>query len=331
MEKSLISIIVSVYNGEKYLGECIESVLNQDYKNIEFIIVNDGSPDGSLAIIKKYAAQDSRIKLIDKENGGVSHSRNAALDIAKGDYVCIIDQDDVLGIDYVSYFYKLIVENEAEIALTPDVIKFFGKVNEAQSETDYVSVISGEEAAITMLYHKYVIAPWNKMISRDLIERNNLRFNTKYFNGEGFAYSVQAFQYANRVAVGHRKVYCYRVGDPNSGASVFKEEYIHSSIDAQQYIKNTMPSQTSELMKAWEFSNWHTHCDALNVMVGCGVTKTHSELYKTIKSVCKDEAWRSISAPISLQQKLRCIMFAICPYMAAKVINTFRVRKFKKA
>lgn len=190
---------------------------------------------------------------------------------------------------------------------------------------------SGEQTAIEMLYHKIIIAPWNKMISRKLLDNNHVRFNPDFFGGEGFAFSVQSYQYAERIAVGHKLVYHYRVGDPESGASKFRESTIHSSINAQQYIKDTFVHETSELLKAWKFSKRHTYCDCLNIMVGCGVAKQYKDLYKELEQVCKSEATCAFSAPISAQQKLRGILFKIDPYMAAKIINHFRIRKFEKA
>lgn len=325
-----MSIIASVYKGEKYLRECIESVLVQDYSNIELIMVDDGSPDNSGDIMDEYAAKDSRVKVIHKENSGVSKSRNIALRQAKGKYICLLDQDDVLAKDYVSYFYRLIKLNNADVAATPSPYKFFGKAPLFLDGKDRVDVISGEAAAISMLYHKMVIAPWNKMVSKALIDQYNIQFQPQFFNGEGFAFSIECFLHSKKVAIGHRAVYGYRVGDPNSGASKFKEAWINSSINAQQYIKSTIQRPSAELMKAWSFSNWHTHCDVLNVMVGCGVRKSHKDLYEKIRKVCYTEAYRAFGAPISLQQKFRGVMFSISPYMAAKVINHFRIRKFSK-
>lgn len=333
MNTPLITIIVGIYNGQKFLAECIESIIHQDYKNIEIILVDDGSNDNSAQIIDNFSAKDNRIIPLHQTNSGVSSSRNNALSIAKGEYICVMDQDDLLASDYVSYFYRLIKENDAEIALTPDADKFFKKIHpdsERQKKSDIVRVISGEQAAIEMLYHKYVIAPWNKMISRKLIDENDLKFNTKYFNGEGFAFSIECFLHAKRVAIGQRHIYHYRVGDPNTGASIFKLQYIHSSIDAQQYIKSTFVNPSHELLKAWHFSNWHTHCDAFNVIVGCGAEKKDAELYASIREFCQKNANCAFCAPISEQQKLRGFLFKINPKFAAKFINYFRIRKFKK-
>lgn len=328
----LITIIVSVYNGERYLAECIESVLHQDYPQIELIAVDDGSTDRSGKILDEYADKDKRMIVIHKENSGVSLSRNCAIDTAKGDYIALLDQDDILSPHYISYFYGLIAKCNAEIALTPRPSLFFIKVPTADIGSDGVKICTGYAMTQEMLYHKIVIAPWNKLISRKLIEEKHIRFNKNYFNGEGFAFSIECFLNAKRVAVGKKKVYYYRVGDPNSGASIFKEKYILSSIHAQEYIKHVLYDYGfKSLEKAWHFSNWHTHCDALNIMIGCGVTKQYPLLYSSIKTVCKNQALCALSAPVSLQQKFRGLMFSLSPYLAATIINSFRVRKFKKA
>ncbi|NME83736.1 glycosyltransferase [Clostridium sp. SM-530-WT-3G] len=327
--KPLISIIICIYNGEKYIKECIQSVVDQDYEKLEIILVNDGSTDNSGKIVDEFLSIDNRIKAIHQKNSGVCNSRNIAMYTSQGEYICIIDQDDIISKDYISYFYGLCKKYNAEIALTPTVDKFFGELHESTSKDD-IRILTGQQTTIEMLYHKIAIGPWNKMISRKLIVENGLRFNPNFFNGEGFAFSVECYQRADRVAVGKRRVYHYRVGDPESGASKFKEAYINSSINAQQYIKDTFVTETRQLLKAWEFSNWHTHCDCLNIMVGCGVIKKYPEMYKNLKKVCQEQAQVALKAPIAKQQKFRGILFKINPYMAAKVINHFRIRKFSK-
>lgn len=323
-----VSMIVGMYKGEKYIKACIDSIINQDYKNLEIILIDDGSPDHCGKIADGYASKDSRIQVIHQKNAGVSASRNIGLEKATGEYICIIDQDDCISLNYVSYFYKLIQDNDAQIALVPTADKFFGEPKEDNRE-DHVQVWTGEQAAIEMLYHKIIIGPWNKMISRELLVKNGVKFNPAFFGGEGFAFSVQAYQYAERVAVGQRNIYHYRVGDPESGASKFRLSSVESSVKAQQFIKDTFVKTTPELLIAWKFSNWHTHCDCLNMMVGCDVVREFADEYKKIEKVCRKDALCALKAPISAQQKLRGILFKISPYMAARIINHFRIRKFK--
>ena len=327
-ERAKVSIIVALYKGEKYINECIESIVKQDYTNLEIILVDDGSPDNCGKIADDYAKKDSRIQVIHQKNQGVSASRNNGLSIANGDYICIIDQDDVISKDYVSYFYRLIKENNADIALTPTADKFFGNISE-DSGADSVTVWTAEHTVIEMLYHKIIIAPWNKMISKKLLDENSVKFNEAFFGGEGFAFSIQSYQYAKRIAVGKRKVYHYRVGDVDSGASKFRLSSIKSSIEAQQFIKNTFVNPTDEMLKAWRFSNWHTYCDCLNMMVGCNATKEYPREYEKLKKVCRKYALSALCAPVSTQQRARGILFKISPFLASKVINTFRIRKFE--
>ena len=97
----LVSIIVPIYNVEKYLEKCIISLINQTYKNIEIILVNDGSPDNSLDICKKYQLKDERIVILDKSNGGLSDARNYGIERAKGKYITCVDSDDYVSNDYV--------------------------------------------------------------------------------------------------------------------------------------------------------------------------------------------------------------------------------------
>ena len=99
----LISIIVPVYNGEQYLNECVDSILQQDYKNIELILINDGSSDKSKEIINNYANIDKRVIAIHQKNSGVCASRNNGLDHVHGEYICLIDQDDYISKNYISY------------------------------------------------------------------------------------------------------------------------------------------------------------------------------------------------------------------------------------
>ena len=116
MKNYKISIIVPIYNTESFLDKCIKSLITQSYNNLEILLINDGSTDGSLSICKKYANQDSRITLINKKNGGVSSARNKGLKIATGDYIGFVDSDDYISSDMYEKLLLAIKENDADIA-----------------------------------------------------------------------------------------------------------------------------------------------------------------------------------------------------------------------
>ena len=126
MEKDKVSIIVPVYNVEKYIEKCLNSLISQSYRNIEIILIDDGSKDNSGKICDKYKKKDPRIKVIHKENAGVSEARNSGIQKATGKYLCFVDADDFVMNDYIKYLHKLIAINCSDIAVCA---KMFSNIN----------------------------------------------------------------------------------------------------------------------------------------------------------------------------------------------------------
>lgn len=116
-KKPLVSIIIPVYNVEAYLEKCLQSVVTQTYTNIEILLVNDGSTDRSPAVCRAFAARDTRIRVLNRENGGLSSARNAGLEVANGEYVCFIDSDDWVETDYVATLWEVLEKYGADIAV----------------------------------------------------------------------------------------------------------------------------------------------------------------------------------------------------------------------
>lgn len=331
----IISIVIPVYNEENYLKETINAVINQTYKNLEIIIVNDGSIDNSKKIIDYYASIDDRIKPIHKENSGVSNSRNVALDNVTGKYVCFMDADDYISKDYVSYLYKILKENEAEISLVPTPYDFTGKIDieEIINSRDYlekksIRVINGKEATKQMLYYHIKISSWCKLISMDLINKYKIRFNPKLKCGEGFNFCTTCLQRAKKVAVGYKTIYFYRVDNPHSAMTKFNIDMIRNGIKAIKLIDDNLIERDEDLVKACHYAFWHTHCDFFNTMVGCKVKNKYPDDYKEIKRICRKNATCNFFSPISKKEKIKGCLYLISPYMTAKIINSFRLRKF---
>ncbi len=189
-----LSIIIPVYNSvSKGLELCLESVLNQTYSNFELILVNDGSTDGSYYICRYFEGKDSRVKLIDKPNGGVSSARNAGLDIVEGRYVTFIDSDDVMSKDYISglaenYGYDLTVCGVKQIF--PD-----GKIK-TYSLPDGVYSIDDPVAFHRLIQSRLVFGPCNKLFRTDVIADNNIRFPEGIDYGEDRLF---CYQYLSKI------------------------------------------------------------------------------------------------------------------------------------
>ena len=154
----LISIIIPVYNVEQYLSRCIDSVINQTYKNLEIILIDDGSTDDSGEICDEYALKDNRIKVMHKQNGGVSSARNEGLDISKGNYIGFIDSDDFIEKDMYEFLYDLLTKNNCDISCCN---KFIFKDNKFIASKSFPkgNVLSFNEVLNDSKHDFYI---WNK-------------------------------------------------------------------------------------------------------------------------------------------------------------------------
>lgn len=182
----MLSVIIPIYNVEKYLTKCIESVINQTYKNIEIILVNDGSTDNSKEIIDKYSSIDSRIKVINKKNGGLSDARNVGIELAKGEYITFLDSDDWIELNMYEKLYKYIKQENADIVQCSYQKVYDEEVNN-QKNKEEVNIMSGEKSLYN-LGEKTVVV-WNKIYKRELF--NDIRFpKGKYHEDEFTIYKV---------------------------------------------------------------------------------------------------------------------------------------------
>ena len=177
-EKKLISVMVPVYNVAPYITNCLESLIHQTYTNLEIILVDDGSTDNSLEICQEYAKKDKRIKVIHKENGGLSTARNAGLDVATGDYYSFVDSDDYISTRFYEIMLKIALEHSADIVecdynkipfedVTPENRDSFLDIKENRQ----VSIINNEQALLELfsddlhLYIKTVVS-WSKLYKK---------------------------------------------------------------------------------------------------------------------------------------------------------------------
>lgn len=172
--QDLISVIVPVYKVEKYLKRCVDSILAQTYPCLEVILVDDGSPDGCPAICDEYAREDRRVRVIHKENGGLSDARNAGIDAAKGNFLGFIDSDDYVHPRFYELLLQALKEEGADIAGC-DVKKIYetGTVEEEEKEAVRSEIYSGREATANLydaqLYLKSVVI-WNKLYKKELFK-----------------------------------------------------------------------------------------------------------------------------------------------------------------
>ena len=181
-----ISIIMPVYNVEKYVAKTIESILGQTFNDFEFFAIDDGTPDNSGKICDEYAKKDNRLKVIHKENGGAPAARNVAIEKATGKYIYFIDSDDWIESDMLEIVYNLAEKNSADLVVTGFCMEYFskGKYITYKNEIDdvvYSTQLEFRQNAYKYLNNSILSLPWNKLYLTKRIKDENIRFpNTKW-------------------------------------------------------------------------------------------------------------------------------------------------------
>ena len=191
-QQPLISVIVPVYKVEQYLDRCVKSIVNQTYKNLEIILIDDGSPDNSPAICDEWAKKDDRIKVIHKENGGVSRARNLGMELAKGEYISFIDSDDWVHPDFIKILYNAIQDTDSQIAACD--MRFLDNVDDVKYEiaTPEFKCFEPEYAIESMGEpHGFSAGPCNKLYHKDML-LNEAFVVDKRHEDEFFTYKILA-------------------------------------------------------------------------------------------------------------------------------------------
>ena len=250
MSFSLVSIIVPVYNCERYLEECINSIINQIYKPIEIILVNDGSTDNSPFICDKYAQEFSNITVIHKTNGGASTARNKGLDNAKGDFIMFVDGDDMLEKDAVANLYNALLHDNTDLA--EGLYLEYG--NGMKYKTLYdrrrprEKVINSHDAIVGMLQFRLATGCWGKIYRRNAILQK--RFPEGQTFNEDMEFLLGIYKDQNiKISLVDSHVYLYR-RNPNSVTHTFNEKKFELLDCAEKFSKELSIWGGRELQKA---------------------------------------------------------------------------------
>ncbi|MBR2289251.1 MAG: glycosyltransferase family 2 protein [Clostridia bacterium] len=240
MEK-LVSIIVPVYNVEKYLARCVETIMAQTYQNIEIILVDDGSKDNSGKMCDEFASQDSRIKVIHKENGGISDVRNQGMKVATGDYIGFVDSDDYIAEDMFETLVNLLEENDADISIV-SFYEYYNGILLGVRKNEEKEIMSKTEAIKELLIDRKIQSyTWNKLFKRELFD--GLQFPTGK-NFEDIATLLLIFERANKVVLWENPKYYYlRRDDSIVGVRNTKTytDYLEVIYDKYLYLKDKYP------------------------------------------------------------------------------------------
>ena len=263
----LVSIIVPVYNAEVYLEKCIESLIGQTYNNIEIILINDGSNDNSLEICNRYKNKDKRVIVINKNNSGVSDTRNYGISICKGKYLCFVDSDDYVKENYVSSLIFSMNDHKLSVC---NYKLFNGCIEEKNNRIFKNGTKRSVEIMEKILDGKsfdgYV---WNKMFSKSIINKNNIKFDSELSIWEDMIFVIDYLNYIDEVTFSQNEEYIYRINNE----SLSKGEKNKNRILVEEYKALKMIKEKNKNLTLNYYANNLTYSILLKLYINKKITK----------------------------------------------------------
>lgn len=240
MNSPFISIIVPIYNVEKYLNDCIKSILTQIFYDFELILSNDGSTDKSLDICMVYLQKDKRIILINNTHRGVSYARNCGINVARGRYIVFVDSDDIVNKDWCYELLKL-VKYENSMIMNGYTMNYtrYGrnlKIITKFSESEEISVIKKKDFYLT--YEKSLFNyVWNKIYSAEIIKENNIYFKEGINLGEDIMFNLEYLEFMNnKIIILNKSLYVYQLRDNESLDNMYYDNLVEIYNDLYQKL-----------------------------------------------------------------------------------------------
>lgn len=230
-----VSVIIPVYNCEKYIKECIESLINQTLKECEFIFINDGSTDRSKEIIEEYTKKDNRIKLINQKNSGVSIARNTGLEHASGKYIGFVDGDDYIDFDMYKKLYDTISNSNIDLVISNFEQELDGKkiINKLEIETNLIINKSNiiNKILPQFLKHEKLNSVCNKLYKREIIKKFNINFPNEVALGEDGFFNINYFSNIDSLIYINYCGYHYREVKGSATRNIFEKDYFNRALE----------------------------------------------------------------------------------------------------
>lgn len=308
MKNGLVTIVVPVYNVEQYIIQCINSILNQTYTNIEVILSDDGSTDNSGTICDEYMKKDKRIRVIHGNNAGLSEARNRGIEIANGEYICFIDSDDYIKDTYIEYLLNIINRFKCDIAICPLVKDCLGKKSQLKSK-NIIKRLSAKKAFDLIFTEREFVGVYacNKMYKTYLF--NNVRYpKGRYFEDSGTTYKL--IGKSKTIGYGDVPQYYYRIG--RDGAIT------NDSLTKQQDRYNDKLSFLNEMEKYFKnnpnvFSSAFYNMYLGDLFIILSKTDKCSSIHKKVKTAINHHLSTTSVKSLSRNVGIKLLVYRISP------------------
>ena len=311
----LITVIINVYNGEKYIKKCLDSIVNQTYKNIEILVINDGSTDKTLNICKKY--KDKRIRIITTKNQGLSLSRNTGIDNAKGEYLYFVDVDDFIELDTIEYLYNLLIKNNASMS-TCKCLDIYNYEFDKKEIDEKIEVNDGIHFLKKILLSiDRSVTTWNKLMKKSLFD--NIRYENRITNDVAVTYKqalmVDKYVFSNQI-----KYYYFRHNESIMGqhkpARAIDQYKV--SLERYKYIKklySNMLENDIAMLYATVMAYNHNYKEVDEFLKQENARQLFKEIYSLRKILkCK----------LNKKGKIKIILYKISPKLERKIQKIYK-------
>ena len=314
--KEKVSIIIPVYKVEKYLDECVDSVVKQTYDNLEIILVDDGSPDACPSMCDEWAIIDDRIKVIHKDNGGLSDARNAGMKIMTGDYVLFVDSDDYLALNMVEELLKKAEQYDCDIVMCNKIV--VTKTNQEKELDDgSIQEFEGDDIVENYLYQNndFCSGIWNKLIKMDIIK--DLEF-PKGLNSEDY-YMYSLIYYRAKKMIRYNKcLYYYRVRKGSICKSGVNDQTF-AKIEVAKMAEKNLLEQGYTNTRAIKSFRMHSYHDVLNYLLRF---KTDPKIIRELKKELRKYYWNTVTdGNNSVGMRVKYTMLCTAPVIYTGIKN----------
>ena len=299
----LISVIIPVYKVKKYLDKCVNSVINQTYKELEIILVDDGSPDECGKMCDEYALKDERIVVIHKENGGLSDARNVGIEKATGEYITFVDSDDFVDSDYVEFLYKMIKEANCKMSICSHKVLYeSGKVIDLGINKK--SLLSNKEVLEKILYSDGIdLSAWAKLYAKSLFK------NVKFPKGRLFEDAATTYKLilqCDDIMCGQISKYNYYIRNDSITTSTFSEKKLDLIISTKEMC-DCVDKKYPELQSATLRRKVYAHLSTLTQLIKDKENNYKIERKKIIKYVRKNSSKVFFNSRTPMRDKIAII------------------------
>lgn len=316
----LVSVVLPIYNVEKYLPKCLDTIINQSYRRIEILLVDDGATDSSGDICEQYAKKDNRIRVFHKKNGGLSDARNYALDYIKGEYIAFVDSDDYVNEKYIEVLLSNALETGADISICD-----YKTVEEGElypynyMNENKISVYNQEDAMLQILHGKYIMqfaVAWGKIYKRMIFDDIRYPFGRKF---EDVAVAHLCYNLSYRTVYSSSQLYYYlnRSGSIKNSGKFKDTDVVKSAYDRLLFFKNYDNGKYFiECKKQYMTSLMGTYARFSEATDELKQTK--KELYSTFRSFYNKNKKEVMGMNVF---SIRCIIFLLVPHSYSRLVS----------